>query len=258
MVRGRSQGGFGIIIVGDELLSGRRRDRHFDHVVDVLAGRGLTLDWAHVVGDDPARLTGTLRATLAGADTVFCFGGIGATPDDRTRECAARAAGVELVRHPGAVAEIEARFAAQAYPNRIRMAELPAGCALIPNPYNRIPGFTLSGHHFLPGFPVMAWPMLEWVLDNCHGDRRGTPPDVYTVTVLDAHESELVSLMEALVADYPEIRLSSLPHLGDSRPRIEVGLRGYGSSLAGASESLRAGLLRLGLRWREGGVGSSD
>lgn len=250
-----SQGGFGIIIVGDELLSGRRRDRHFDRVVEALAGRGLELDWAHVVGDDARRLTETLHLTLAGADTVFCFGGIGATPDDRTRECAARAAGVPLERHPGAVAEIEARFGAQAHPNRIRMADLPAGSTLIPNPYNRIPGFTLNRHHFLPGFPIMAWPMLDWVLDHCYADRKGIPPDMDTVTVIGAHESELLPLMEALVADYPTVGLSSLPRLGEGEPCIELGLRGNGSDLAAAGDSLRRGLQDIGLRWREGGIG---
>jgi len=249
-----SQGGFGVIIVGDELLSGRRRDRHFGHVVETLGARGLALEWAYVVGDDPPRLTDILRLTLAGTDAVFCFGGIGATPDDRTRECAARAAGVALERHPGAVAEIEAHFGAQAYPNRIRMAGLPAGSTLIPNAYNRIPGFTLDRHHFLPGFPVMAWPMLEWVLEHYYGDRRGIPPATDTITVSGAHESELLPLMEALVAAYPAVRLSSLPRLGEGEPCIELGLRGNGADLTAAGDRLRRGLEHLGLRWREGAI----
>ena len=69
-----------------------------------------------------------------------------------------------LARHPEAVAEIEARFGAEAYPHRVLMAEFPAGSSIIPNPFNRIASFSIRDHHFFPGFPQMAWPMLDWVL----------------------------------------------------------------------------------------------
>lgn len=130
----------GTIIIGDELLSGKRQDRHFAHVVEALAQRGLELKWCRIIGDDPALIVETLRQTLVREDIVFCFGGIGATPDDHTRQCAAEAAGVPLIRHPEAVAEIEARFGAEAYPRRILMADLAQGSRIIPNPFNRIPG----------------------------------------------------------------------------------------------------------------------
>ena len=159
---------FGAIIIGDELLSGKRQDRHFQHVIETLAQRGLELKWCRIIGDDPALIVETLRQTLPQDDIVFCFGGIGATPDDHTRQCAAQAAGVPLYRHPEAVAEIEARFGAEAYPRRILMADLPQGSRIIPNPFNRIPGFSLNHHHFLPGFPQMAWPMMDWVLDTLY------------------------------------------------------------------------------------------
>jgi molybdopterin-biosynthesis enzyme MoeA-like protein len=159
---------FGALIIGDEILSGKRQDKHFAKVIEVLKGRGLALAWAEYLGDDPQRIVATLKRTFATDDIVFSFGGIGATPDDHTRLCAAAAAGVPLARHPEAVAQIEARFGKDAYPKRILMAEFPLGAATVPNPYNRISGFTWKQHYFLPGFPEMAWPMMEWVLDTLY------------------------------------------------------------------------------------------
>lgn len=106
----------GLLIIGDELLDGRRQDRHLAHMIEALGGRGLEPAWCLVCGDDPGLLTDTLRRTLETSDIVFCFGGIGATPDDCTRECAAHAAGVGLCRHPAAATLIESRFGEAAYP----------------------------------------------------------------------------------------------------------------------------------------------
>ena len=102
--------GFGALIIGDEILRGKREDKHFSKLVEILAARGMKLDWAEYLGDDPARITATLKRTLATSDVVFSFGGIGATPDDHTRECAASALGVDLVLQPDAEAAIRGRF----------------------------------------------------------------------------------------------------------------------------------------------------
>ena len=155
---------FGAIIIGDEILSGKRQDKHFAKVVSLLGARGLKLSWCQYLGDKPALLTETLRRTMASGDVVFSFGGIGATPDDHTRQCAAAAAGTKLELHPEAKAEISARFGGETTPLRLQMGEFPVGSRIIPNPYNRVPGFSFGEHHFVPGFPVMAWPMVEWVL----------------------------------------------------------------------------------------------
>jgi molybdopterin-biosynthesis enzyme MoeA-like protein len=101
---------FGALIIGDEILSGRRSDKHLARLIELLAARGLKLSWARYAGDDFVRLTETLRQTFATGDVVFSFGGIGATPDDRTREAAGAALGLELALHPAAEAEIRARF----------------------------------------------------------------------------------------------------------------------------------------------------
>ena len=107
---------FGAIIIGDEIMSGKRQDKHMAQVISTLGERGLELGWCQYLADDPALITQTLRRTLATADVVFSFGGIGATPDDHTRQCAAEAAGVELCLHPDAEAEIRARFGADITP----------------------------------------------------------------------------------------------------------------------------------------------
>src|SRR5512133_498418 len=92
----------GLVIVGDEILSGKRADKHMPKVIELLAARGLQLAWAEYVGDAPERITATLRRAFACGDLVFSCGGIGATPDDHTRQCAAAALGVGLELHPQA------------------------------------------------------------------------------------------------------------------------------------------------------------
>lgn len=244
---------FGAIIIGDELLSGKRQDRHFRHVIETLAQRGLELKWCRIIGDDPELIVATLRQTLAQNDIVFNFGGIGATPDDHTRQCAAEAAGVPLYRHPEAVAEIEARFGAEAYPRRILMADLPQGSRIIPNPFNRIPGFSLHHHHFLPGFPQMAWPMMDWVLDTLYPEIRNQAPETEAViTVLDAMESPLLDLMNEFVRLYPDLRFSSLPHIGEGGERkVEFGLQGARPRVAEAMAWLKSEVSQLGFRWTD-------
>src|SRR5262245_10896866 len=122
----------GALIIGDEILSGKRQDKHLSHTIETLGARGLALDYAMYLGDDRERLTSVLRESFARDDLVFAFGGIGATPDDHTRQAAAAALGVPLARHPEAVAELEAKWGAEAYPNRVLMAEFPQGSRIIP------------------------------------------------------------------------------------------------------------------------------
>ena len=242
---------FGAIIIGDELLSGKRQDKHFARIIQVLAERGLELAWCRIIGDVPDLIVETLRQTMANDDIVFCFGGIGATPDDHTRACAAQAAGVVLAPHAEAIKEIEARFGEAAYPQRIRMAELPVGSIIIPNPYNRIPGFSLNRHHFLPGFPEMAWPMMTWLLDQRYPYLRRTHPAIERILTVWSREGELLPLMQTLVERYPRCRLSSLPELNSERPRLELGVRGEEVDVAAAIGYLQHELTALGIEWRD-------
>lgn len=242
----------GALIIGDEILSGKRQDKHLAKVIELLAARGLKLAWAHYLGDERPRIVETLARSFAAEDIVFSFGGIGATPDDHTRQAAAEAAGVGLELHPEAKAEIEARFGAEAYPKRILMGEFPAGSRIIPNPYNRVPGFSMGRHHFLPGFPEMAWPMMEWVLDVCYPELHQSTRDLdEAIIVREAGESQLLDLMQNIVTRYPALRLFSLPHIGAEGRHIELGVRGDPSGVRTAMAEVREGVTRLGFPWED-------
>ncbi len=214
---------FGLIVIGDEILNGRRIDRHFEGIGKLIRSQGYKLKWFNVFPDDPLYLVSKLKISMAEDLPVFVCGGIGATPDDHTRECAAKAASVPLIRHPEAVLEIEKQFGDGAYPRRICMAELPKGCDLIPNDYNRIPGFSLNNHYFLPGFPKMASSMARWVLNQYYPKR---PLEVQkSVWIESVTETALLGLMDDLSKKFPEHKLFCLPRLGDI-PKVELGYRG--------------------------------
>ena len=264
---------FGLVVVGDEILSGRRADKHLAKVIQLLGARGLELSWAQYVGDDREAIAAVLSRTFATDDVVFVTGGIGATPDDQTRQAAAQARRVPVVLHPEARELIQARIeqmnAESANPlppdapehrQRMRMGEFPEGASIIPNPYNRIPGFSIDGHHFVPGFPVMAWPMLEWVLDTRYADLfHQAPRGERSVLVFEMPESRVTPLMERIEADFADVRVFSLPSVGDaavadsddpriaarSRRHIELGVKGPDARIAAAFESLEAGLRQL-------------
>lgn len=258
---------FGLIIVGDEILSGKRADKHMPKVIELLGARGLTLSYADYVGDDPQRITATLQRAFASGDVVFSCGGIGATPDDHTRQCAAQALGCKLALHPGAEALIRERMrdvAAEqgvAYEpdrpdnvHRLNMGMFPEGAALIPNPYNKIPGFSCEGDrggavHFVPGFPVMAWPMIEWVLGERYAAFFNQAP--YTersVVVFGALEAALIPLMERIEKAHPGIRVFSLPSVDHPQygRHIELGVKGPTPQVPAAWTDLQAGLHEFG------------
>jgi molybdopterin-biosynthesis enzyme MoeA-like protein len=240
---------FGALVIGDEILVGKRQDKHMSFAIQALAARGLRLAWCEYHGDDPGRLTAALRRSFASGDAVFSFGGIGATPDDHTRQCAAAALGVDLALHPEAEREIRGRFGAEITPQRLKMGVFPVGCDIIPNPFNRIPGFAVRDHWFVPGFPQMAWPMLEWVLDTKYRhlfdrDRWGEG----SVVVYDVPESAVVPLMEDINSRYKGLKAFSLPSMGPgaTRRHIELGVRGTPAEVAPAMEDIRKGLIALG------------
>ncbi len=259
----RSSPAFGLIIVGDEILSGKRADKHLPRVIELLAARGFSLSWVRLVGDDRPRITAALREAFASGDVVFSCGGIGATPDDHTRQCAAAALGVELELHPEAKALIEERMREvareQGQPweperadnvHRLNMGVFPRGATIIPNPYNKIPGFSCTGAHggavhFVPGFPVMAWPMVEWVLDTRYGHLRHEPERrERSVIVFGAMEAALTPLMEAIESDHPQVKVFSLPSVDHPEwgRHIELGVKGEPAAADAAFAALLAGL----------------
>ena len=258
---------FGLIIVGDEILSGKRVDKHLAKVIELLAARGLVLGYADYVGDDRPRITATLQRAFASSDMVFSCGGIGATPDDHTRQCAAVALGQSLALHPEAAALIRermqdvAREQGQPYEpgradnlHRLNMGVFPQGARIIPNPYNKIPGFSCDGPgggmvHFVPGFPVMAWPMVEWVLEHyCAQWFNRQPQTEHSVVLYGAMEATLTPLMERIEAAHPGIKVFSLPsvdHPVHGR-HVELGVKGAAALVPAAWQELHQALHQFG------------
>ena len=294
-LRPEAPGAFGLIVIGDEILSGKREDKHLPKVIELLGARGLALGWAEYVGDSPARITAALKRAFDSGDVVFSTGGIGATPDDHTRQCAARALGVDLALHPQAAELILERMQdiarEQGKPfepdradnaHRLNMGVFPVGAQIIPNPYNKIAGFSCypqppdmsaagppqgakapsggsephdvgerGGIHFVPGFPVMAWPMIEWVLDTLYPHRFATGAwTERSVIVFGAMEATLTPLMEAIEQTHPSLKVFSLPSVDhpEHGRHIELGVKGDPAAVARAWPVLLQGLAAFHVR----------
>lgn len=251
----------GLIIIGDEILSGKRRDSHLAKFIELLAERGMQLVWAQYLGDDRERLTAKLREAFASGDLVISCGGIGATPDDHTRQAAAAALGRPLALHAEARELIWQRVQQMAVeqgktvtadePDTLRRFEMgvfPAGAGIIPNPYNKIPGFFVDHVHFVPGFPVMAHPMMAWALDRYPQLHRRVGVQERSLIVQGAMEASLTPLMEAVEARFPGIKVFSLPSV--DHPQwgrcIELGVKGDEAQLAAAYDALKQGVIQFG------------
>jgi len=253
---------FGMIVVGDEILSGRRQDKHFPKMLELLSARGLSLSWLRVLPDDRELLTQALRESFASKEIVFCCGGIGATPDDHTRQAAAAALNLPLELHPEAQQEITLRCAEMAATGqgsadmslpenqrRLQMGTFPAGAEIVPNPYNRIPGFYINRHTFVPGFPVMAWPMLEWTLDHRYASlHHPVVQDEQSFIAYNIPESRITPTLEEIQVRWPKVKAFSLPSMGEDRRsrHIELGVKGPSEFLPEALAFLRQQAESLG------------
>jgi molybdopterin-biosynthesis enzyme MoeA-like protein len=253
----------GLIVIGDEILSGKRVDKHMPRLLELLTARGLQLSWAQYIGDDRTRIVQTLKNSFATNDIVFITGGIGSTPDDHTRQSAAQALGVDLALHPQAreligqrIVEMSEGDPVKADMNnplnipRLRMGEFPVGANIIPNIYNKIPGFYTQEHYFMPGFPVMASPMMEWILDTFYADLFHKSDYVEKSFIASgAMEATITPLMEEIEKKFPEIKVFSLPSVGDpskegilAQRHMELGIKGPIEKVDIALKELRTGV----------------
>jgi len=241
--------GFGLIIIGSEILDGRIQDRHFENTRRLLNERNHQLKYVMVLVDEPGLILEQLKWAMARPEPFFCCGGIGPTPDDYTRLCAAEAAGLTLEFHEEGVKILKKRFGERADIARLRMVEFPQGARLIPNPFNQVPGFSIANGYFLPGFPSMAEPMAAWVLDTYHerGDERFTR----TLILPGAREADLVALMEAFIEEHPALTLSSLPKFVEGGTEVHLGLSGNPQDVERGTRNLIERLEAMGLRWED-------
>src|SRR5690625_123316 len=255
---------FRLIIIGDEILSGRRQDKHFAQVVDILGERGLELYAAEIISDERDHIAATLKRSFATDDVVFCCGGIGATPDDQTRQAAAQALGLPLQLHPEAerlITELcqdnerrgrgSSDMSLPENQQRLQMGFFPQGAEIIPNSFNKIPGFYIHNHTFTPGFPVMAWPMIEWVLEHKFAHLHHQQHLVeHSFLVFGLPESRITPSLEQIEARWPGVKAFSLPSVGENggRPHIELGVKGQPDESSAALQFLRAEVKKLGGR----------
>ncbi|NYT65184.1 competence/damage-inducible protein A [Alcaligenaceae bacterium] len=250
-----------LIIIGDEILSGRRQDKHFSKLIELLGQRGMQLSGAEIVSDELDDIVAVLKRSFSTQDIVFCCGGIGATPDDRTRQAAALALGLKLALHPEAQALISERCADMASrgqgsadmnlpenQQRLQMGVFPVGADIVPNAYNKIPGFFIRNHTFMPGFPVMATPMMEWTLDTRYGQYHHKVSRVeHSFLIFGLPESRITPALEALEVKWPGIKAFSLPSVGDmGQPHIELGVKGEPVAATQALAYLREQARQLG------------
>jgi molybdopterin-biosynthesis enzyme MoeA-like protein len=253
---------FGLIIIGDEILSGKRQDKHLPKVIELLSARGLSLTWARYVGDHRGQITAALQDAFNSGDIVFSCGGIGATPDDHTRQCAGAALGRPLLLQPEAEALIRERMQDTAREqgtvyepdrpdnvHRLNMGVFPEGAAIIRNPFNKIPGFSVADVHFVPGFPVMAHPMIEGLLNGPYADLHGSHVQAErSVIVMGAMEAALTPLMEDIEAQFAGVKVFSLPSVDHPTygRHIELGVKGTLEATLLAFAALLAGLRARG------------
>jgi molybdopterin-biosynthesis enzyme MoeA-like protein len=214
---------FYLVIIGTEILNGRREDKHFKFVQKELAKYGHELFASFTIKDDVGLITRTYKMIQADKEAVmFSFGGIGSTPDDLTREIAAKVfRNAPLQTHEKFKQDIIDRFKEAAYPHRIYMADLPPDAELLFNPVNNMSGFSLDKRYFfVPGFPSMAHPMIRDAIERyfSHAEKK------HRLTLLaETSEESLISLMQQLPSS---IELSSLPMFVDGKPKVELSLSG--------------------------------
>ena len=250
----------GLIIVGDEILSGKRSDRHLAAVTRILSQRGLRLNWVRILEDDLGSLQVCFRETFRSDDLVFSTGGIGITPDDLTRQAVAAALGVELERHPEGeevLRRVAKEFGREPEPQHYAFIEFPAGAQLIPNPELGTPGFSVGNHYFLPGFSQMAWPMIKWVLDNHFPGLCNNSSTADSVVVKDCYEVDLIPFIEELIQSFPGVSSFSLPASATGIPQTEIGFKGESSDVSKAMSVLKQRLDANKLNWHSVGASKS-
>jgi molybdopterin-biosynthesis enzyme MoeA-like protein len=238
-------------IIGTELLNGRRQDLHFEFLNNELLKRGWELKASLIIKDEPDFIADVLELIKKDKDSVmFCFGGIGSTPDDYTRDVAARVFTDGYMDYNEELCKvITDKFGDKAYPDRIKMGYLPKDAGLLPNPINQISGFYLQDRFFfVPGFPQMAHPMVSYALDSFYP--RGVKKFKKTFTAF-CSEGEIVDIMHSLP---PSVEFSSLPIMDGDKRAVELYLASTNSCLTeDAYEHFVTLTEKKGFKWRDGG-----
>ncbi|MDC0933471.1 molybdopterin-binding protein [Arcobacteraceae bacterium] len=228
------------VIIGTELLNGRRKDAHFSFLNNELLKRGWEQKASFVIKDEPPFIEDIFRLIKNDPDAVlFCFGGIGSTPDDYTRPCAANVfTDAKMEVNQNALECIVEQFGEEAYPHRIHMADLPINAKQLKNVVNNVPGFSLEGRYFFtPGFPSMSQSMVVEALDTFFPKNK----EKYRYFLkADCSENDLIGIMRK-IPDH--IDFSSLPQIKDNNRSVVISVASYDDEEAKMYFSLFENLL---------------
>ncbi|MBB4268142.1 competence/damage-inducible protein A [Roseospira visakhapatnamensis] len=229
-----------LIIIGNEILSGRTQDTNARHLAERLGRAGIRLREIRVVPDETEAIVAAVNALRPRVDHVFTTGGIGPTHDDITAAALATAFGVPLIRHPDAVAILTDHYGDALTEARLKMAETPEGAALIDNPVSAAPGFRMGNVHVLAGVPAIMRAMLESLLPGLNGG----PPLLSRSVTAPAREGELAAPLAAIQARWPRADLGSYPWARGGRIGTTLVVRGTDAAMLDSVIAEVAALLR--------------
>jgi len=228
-----------MLVIGDEILSGRTRDANMHHLAGRLAEVGIDLREVRIVSDDRPAIVEAVSGLRRSYTLVFTSGGIGPTHDDITADCIAAAFGVPIGVRDDARAILQAHYdkaGTEMNEARLRMARIPQGAVLIENPVSAAPGFTIGNVHVMAGVPTIFQAMVEGLLPTLTG---GTPLTSDAVRILRA-EGDIAGPLGDLVARYPGLSFGSYPFQKDGLFGAQVVVRGQDArAVAAAVEELR-------------------
>lgn len=230
-----------ILVIGDEILSGRTRDSNMHFLANQLTQHGITLAEARIVADDHGAIITALNELRAKWDHVFTSGGIGPTHDDITADAVAAAFGVNIGHRADAMALLQAHYdraGMEFNEARQRMARIPDGAALIDNPISTAPGFTLGNVHVMAGVPKIFEAMVASVLPTLTG---GAPLLSQSLRVTRG-EGEIAAEFGALAAEFPELSMGSYPFIHNGAHGTNLVIRGTN---AGQIDAAMAKLSKL-------------
>jgi len=238
-----------LIVIGDEILSGRTKDRNIGHVAETLTTVGIQLSEVRVVPDETDRIVEAVNTLRARFDYVFTTGGIGPTHDDITADSIAEAFGATIDVDPRAVAVMEPYYKAKGMKlegARLRMARIPSGADLITNKVSGAPGFMMDNVIVMAGIPDIMQSMLAGVLPEL---RKGRPMQSVTLE-MDHPESSVSEILRAAQGAYPDVPMGSYPFVRDGRYCTNLVLRSADPArLHSATTALVEDLERGGLRF---------
>ncbi|HEY0599333.1 competence/damage-inducible protein A [Brevundimonas sp.] len=231
-----------VLIIGDEVLSGRTQDTNLNTIARFLAALGIELLEARTIGDRKEQIVESLNALRAGHDYVFTTGGIGPTHDDITADAVATAFGAALPEHPEALAILERRYGAEFNAPRRRMARIPEGGTLIANPVTDAPGFQIGNVFVMAGVPKIMTAMLEDVAPRL---RRGAVVHARTVRVSGVGEGAVADILTAAARANRDLSFGSYPFGAGTVGEIGTNLVVRGRDLEAVDEAVVALLAEL-------------